>query len=57
MCLWLGSHIFAEEYACVQTHELKGVNAPELRTQVDLLLYQAFPRMSILDRAQRVMKT
>ncbi|TBU44488.1 PPPDE putative peptidase domain-containing protein [Dichomitus squalens] len=24
-------------------HELKGVNAPELRTQVDLLLYQAFP--------------
>ena len=26
-------------------HELKGVNAPELRTQVDLLLYQAFPRM------------
>jgi thiol-disulfide isomerase/thioredoxin len=27
-----------------QTHELKGVNAPELRTQVDLLLYQAFPR-------------
>ncbi|KAI0300183.1 PUL domain-containing protein [Russula brevipes] len=23
--------------------ELKGVNAPELRTQVDLLLYQAFP--------------
>ncbi|KAH9979212.1 PPPDE putative peptidase domain-containing protein [Russula vinacea] len=26
-----------------KTHELKGVNAPELRTQVDLLLYQAFP--------------
>ncbi|KAI0056556.1 DUF862-domain-containing protein [Artomyces pyxidatus] len=26
-----------------QVHELKGVNAPELRTQVDLLLYQAFP--------------
>ena len=25
-------------------HEMKGVNAPELRTQVDLLLYQAFPR-------------
>ncbi|KAI0248568.1 PPPDE putative peptidase domain-containing protein [Lactifluus subvellereus] len=24
-------------------HELRGVNAPELRTQVDLLLYQAFP--------------
>lgn len=24
-------------------HEVKGVNAPELRTQVDLLLYQAFP--------------
>ncbi|KAH9065328.1 DUF862-domain-containing protein [Lactarius vividus] len=24
-------------------HELKGVNAPELRAQVDLLLYQAFP--------------
>ncbi|KAI9509187.1 DUF862-domain-containing protein [Russula earlei] len=24
-------------------HELKGINAPELRTQVDLLLYQAFP--------------
>ncbi|KAH9969699.1 PPPDE putative peptidase domain-containing protein [Russula dissimulans] len=24
-------------------HELKGVNATELRTQVDLLLYQAFP--------------
>ena len=31
----------------VQIHELKGVNAPELRTQVDLLLYQAFPRKSI----------
>ena len=27
-----------------QTSELKGVNAPELRTQVDLLLYEAFPR-------------
>ncbi|KAG2123341.1 PPPDE putative peptidase domain-containing protein [Suillus cothurnatus] len=26
-----------------KTHEMKGVNAPELRTQVDLLLYQAFP--------------
>ncbi|KAF9219270.1 DUF862-domain-containing protein [Gyrodon lividus] len=24
-------------------HELKGVNAPELRTQVDLLIYDAFP--------------
>jgi len=24
-------------------HEMKGVDAPELRTQVDLLLYQAFP--------------
>ncbi|PCH40280.1 DUF862-domain-containing protein [Wolfiporia cocos MD-104 SS10] len=24
-------------------HELKGANAPELRSQVDLLLYQAFP--------------
>lgn len=32
---------------CAQIHELKGVNAPELRTQVDLLLYQAFPRKSI----------
>jgi hypothetical protein len=31
----------------VQIHELKGVNAPELRTQVDLLLYQAFPRKLI----------
>ena len=30
----------------LQTHELKGVNAPELRTQVDLLIYQAFPRQS-----------
>ena len=30
-----------------QIHELKGVNAPELRTQVDLLLYQAFPRKLI----------
>ena len=29
-----------------QTHELKGVNAPELRTQVDLLIYEAFPRQS-----------
>jgi hypothetical protein len=27
-----------------QTHELKGANAPELRTQVDLLIFQAFPR-------------
>ncbi|KAF8440856.1 PPPDE putative peptidase domain-containing protein [Boletus edulis BED1] len=26
-----------------KTHELKGVNAPELRTQVDLLIYEAFP--------------
>ena len=43
------SHLFAEEWVCVQTHELKGVNAPELRTQVDLFLYQAFPRMLILD--------
>ena len=30
--------------ARAQIHELKAVNAPELRTQVDLLLYQAFPR-------------
>ena len=29
-----------------QTHELKGVNAPELKTQVDLLIYEAFPRQS-----------
>jgi len=27
----------------LQVHELKGVNAPELRSQVDLLLFQAFP--------------
>lgn len=27
-----------------QTHELKGVNGPELKTQVDLLIYEAFPR-------------
>jgi hypothetical protein len=27
---------------------MKGINAPELRTQVDLLLYQAFPRKPIL---------
>lgn len=33
--------------ARVQTNELKGVNAPELRTLVDLLLYQAFPRKLI----------
>ena len=33
--------------ARVQIHELKGVNAPELRTQVNLLLYQAFPRRLI----------
>ncbi|KAH7926479.1 hypothetical protein BV22DRAFT_1032860 [Leucogyrophana mollusca] len=26
-----------------KTHEMKGVNAPELRTQVDLLIYEAFP--------------
>jgi hypothetical protein len=30
-----------------QIQELKGVNAPELRTQVDLLLYEAFPRRLI----------
>ena len=30
----------------MQIHELRGVNAPELRTQVDLLLHQAFPRKS-----------
>lgn len=29
-------------------HELKGVNAPELRSQVDLLMYEAFPRKQIL---------
>jgi hypothetical protein len=32
----------------LQVHELKGVNAPELRTQVDLLLYQAFPRKFLI---------
>ncbi|KAG1743313.1 PPPDE putative peptidase domain-containing protein [Suillus paluster] len=26
-----------------KTYEMKGVNGPELRTQVDLLIYQAFP--------------
>ena len=35
----------------MQIHELKGVNAPELRTQVDLLLYQVFPRKLIFDCA------
>jgi hypothetical protein len=39
-CTWLRS-------SRAQIHELKGVNAPELRTQVDLLLYQAFPRRLI----------
>ena len=43
--------IISERCACAQTHELKGVNAPELRTQVDLLLYQAFPRKLILGYA------
>ena len=33
--------------ACAQIHDLKGVNAPEMRTQVDLL-YQAFPRKLVL---------
>ena len=33
--------------ARAQIHELKGVNAPELRMQVDILLYQAFPRRII----------
>jgi hypothetical protein len=28
-----------------QVHEVKGANAPELRTQTDLLIYDAFPRM------------
>ena len=56
VCVRLGCRL-SVEWVRVQTHELKGVNAPELRTQVDLLLYQAFPRMLILDRAQRVMKT
>jgi len=41
----LGPHDDDDDDA--QIHELKGVNAPELRTQVDLLLYQAFPRKSI----------
>ena len=27
-----------------QKHEMRGVNAPELRTQVDILLFEAFPR-------------
>lgn len=30
-----------------QVDELKGANASELRSQVDLLLYQAFPRSLI----------
>ena len=29
-----------------QTHELKGVNAPELKMQVDLLIHEAFLRQS-----------
>ncbi|KAI6027534.1 PUL domain-containing protein, partial [Pisolithus microcarpus] len=29
-----------------KTHELRGANAPELRTQVDLLIYEAYPRNS-----------
>jgi len=37
----------AEDCSRAQIQELKGVNAPELRTQVDLLLYQAFPRRLI----------
>ena len=41
--LWLIECLLAR----AQTHELKGVNALELRTQVDLLLYQAFPRKLI----------
>ena len=48
VCGWLGSHLFAEQWVCVQTHELKSVNTPELRTQAGLRLYQAFPRRLIL---------
>ena len=41
----------SEGCVSAQTHELKGVNVPELRTQVDLLLYQAFPCRLILGYA------
>ena len=43
---WLG--LFSVLSAWVQIHEHKGVNAPEMLTQVDLLSYQAFPRKLIL---------
>jgi hypothetical protein len=49
VCGWLGCRFVDEEWVSVQTHEMKRVNAPELRTQVDLLLYQAFPCRLILD--------
>lgn len=31
-----------------RSYKLKNVNAPELRTQVVLLLYQAFPQVDFL---------
>ncbi|KAG6372894.1 putative thioredoxin family protein [Boletus reticuloceps] len=37
-----------------KTHELKGVNAPELKTQVDLLIYEAFPRQSSSQMGVRI---
>ena len=47
--VWLvGSHLFVEERVCVQIRKLKGMNAPESRTRVDLLLYLPFPRRLIL---------
>jgi hypothetical protein len=47
--LWCRLYVADRECSLdrAQIHELKGVNAPELRTQVDLLLYQAFPRKLI----------
>ena len=43
--IWLMGSVFS---ANSHSHELKNVNAPELRTQVDLLLYQALPQVDFL---------
>ena len=51
--MWLMGSTLHCLLACARFHKLKGVNAPELRTHVDLLLYQASPRRSIFRLYER----
>jgi thiol-disulfide isomerase/thioredoxin len=48
---------WASHTYCHRSHEMKGADAPELRSQVDFLIYEAFPRefrpppLSVKDRS------